>query len=97
AAGRNGVRIIVLARAAPADEAVLGALEAFDLGILEGGPVGRLVPEPPNVALGNFPDGHVFELGRTGMPGGSHDVSLFADLRRRAAAQAADCLYDRCY
>src|SRR5204863_7551751 len=45
APGRNNSRILVLAGAAGADEAMLGALVTLDLGILERGPVRLLVAE----------------------------------------------------
>jgi hypothetical protein len=44
----------VLAGAAGVDEAMLGAAVAFDLGVLEGLPIGRLVAEAPDIALGDF-------------------------------------------
>jgi hypothetical protein len=50
-AGRDDRRIGVLAGAAGADETVLGALEAFDLGIFERGPIRLLLLEAADIAL----------------------------------------------
>src|SRR5205085_1744692 len=58
AARRNDARIAVLAGAARADEAVLRAPEALDLGILERGPVRFAVAKARDVALRNLLDRH---------------------------------------
>src|SRR5438045_7373134 len=50
AARRDHRGIVMLARAAAADEAVLGALVALVLRILEGVPIGFAVAEPSDVA-----------------------------------------------
>src|SRR5215469_18138372 len=54
AARRYRVRVIVLAGPTGADKAMLRAAVAFDLGVLEGFPIGLLVAKPPDIALGNL-------------------------------------------
>src|SRR5438132_1870491 len=51
-ARRNDARVVMLARAAGADEAMLGAAVALNLGVLEGFPIGCLVAKPADIALG---------------------------------------------
>ena len=74
--GRDHGRIAVLAGAAGADEAVLRALVAFDLGVLERGPVGRLLAEAADVFLHDLFDRHAFQFLRTRMAGDAHGVLL---------------------
>src|SRR5207253_6562353 len=69
---RDHGRIGVLAGAAGADEAVLRALVAFDLGVLERRPVGALLAEAADIPLHDLFDRHAFELGRTRMAGNAH-------------------------
>jgi hypothetical protein len=54
AAGRDSRRVVVFAGAAGADEAMLGAAVAFNLGILESRPIGLLVAKAPDIALGDL-------------------------------------------
>src|SRR5215831_8860131 len=70
--GRDHGRIIVLAGTAGADEAVLGALVALDLGVLEGSPVGLLVAKATDIFCHDELDRNTFELGRTRMPCDTH-------------------------
>src|SRR5258708_1915017 len=70
--GRYDGRIAVLAGAAGADEAMLGALVAFDLGVFEGGPIGLLLAESPDEFLHDVFDRHVHELRWTGMARNAH-------------------------
>jgi hypothetical protein len=67
----------VLARAARADEAVLGALVALDLGVLEGGPVADLVAEAADILLHDFCGGNAFEFLRARMPCGHGGAPVF--------------------
>src|SRR5262252_10600454 len=55
-AGRNDARIAMLAGATGADEAVLRALVALDLGILESGPVGLAIAKPAHIPLHDLLD-----------------------------------------
>src|SRR5215471_21120266 len=73
--GRDHGRVVVLAGTAGADEAVLGALVALDLGVLERRPVRLLLAEAADVALHDLLDRNADELGRTRMPGNAHDRS----------------------
>jgi hypothetical protein len=75
-AGRDDARIVVLAGTAGADEAVLGALVAFDLGILEGGPVRLLVLEAADVFLHDVFKRNTFKFLRTRMTGDGHGLLL---------------------
>jgi hypothetical protein len=70
--GRNDRRIAVLAGAAGADEAMLGALVALDLGILERRPIGLLLAEAADEFLHDVFDRHAHELRRTRMSGNAH-------------------------
>src|SRR5262249_14682444 len=74
--GRDHGRVAVLAGAAGADEAVLRALVAFDLGILEGGPVRLLLPEAADIFRHDLLDRDVDELGRARMAGNAHGMLL---------------------
>src|SRR5262249_14428751 len=71
-AGRNHGRVAVLARAAGADEAMLGALVALDLGILERRPIGLLLFEAADIALHDVLDRNADEFGRARMAGNAH-------------------------
>src|SRR5262249_3319193 len=75
-AGRDDARVAVLAGAASADEAVLRALVALDLGVLERRPVGLLLAEAPDILLHDLLDRHADELGRTRMTCNAHDSLL---------------------
>src|SRR5260370_421151 len=80
-AGRNRRRIAVFSRPARADEAMLRALEAFDLGILERGPIGLAIRETRNVALNDGIDRHALEFLRARVSRRSH-VNLLRKQRR---------------
>src|ERR1700720_31454 len=75
-ARRNDVRIVVLAGTASADEAVLGALVAFDLGVLEGGPVRLLVLEAADVFFHDVFERNTFEFFRARVTGDGHGLLL---------------------
>src|SRR5262249_32898744 len=89
-AGRDHARIAVLARAAGADEAVLGALVALDLGVLERRPVGLLLTEAPDIPIHDLLDRHPDQLGRARMTCDAHGVSpcCWRESRRRPAVQS---------
>ena len=72
--GRNYRWIGVLARAASTDEAVLGALEPLDFGILKSVPIGLFVAKPPNVARDHLIQGQIRHLGWHRVTGGGHAV-----------------------
>jgi len=76
--GRNHGRIAVLAGTAGADETVLGALVAFDLGVLERRPIALLVAKTADVFAQDFLDRNAFELLRARVPCG-HDQLLSFD------------------
>ena len=69
---RDHGRIAVLAGAAGADEAMLRALEAFDLGVLERGPVRLLLAEAADEFLHDLFDRHIDEFRRARMAGNAH-------------------------
>src|SRR3979490_840200 len=75
-ARRDDARVAVLAGAAGADEAMLGALEAFDLGALEGRPVRLLLAEAADEFLHDVLDRHADELGRPRMTCNAHEDLL---------------------
>src|SRR5580704_17875292 len=75
-ARRNDVRIVVLAGAAGADEAVLRPLVAVDLGVLEGGPVRLLVLEAADVFFHDVFERNTFEFFRARMTGDGHGLLL---------------------
>src|SRR5690348_2007225 len=77
--GRDHARVAVLARAAGADEAVLGALVALDLGVLECRPVRLLLAEAADEFLHDLFDWNADKLGWPGMACNAHD-SLLLDL-----------------
>ena len=66
----------MLAGAAGADEAMLGALVALDLGVGERGPIGLLVAEAADIFLHDLFDRNALELLRARMAGDAHDVLL---------------------
>src|SRR5215813_11983367 len=72
---RDDGRITVLAGAAGADEAVLRALVAFDLGVLECGPVGLLLAEAPDILLHDLLDRNADQFSRARMTCDAHGVS----------------------
>ena len=80
----------MLARAARADEAMLGALVALDLGVLERRPIGNAIQKARDVALGDVGDQYVLEFGRARMPGddahGTPPSGLGGELRRLGRA-----------
>src|SRR6185312_7204982 len=69
---RNDGRIVMLAGPAGADETVLRALEALDLGVLERGPVRRLFAEAADEFLHDLLDRRIDEFRRAGMAGDAH-------------------------
>ena len=73
----------MLAGAAGADEAVLRALEALDLGVLERRPVGALLAEAADEFLHDLLDRHAFEFFRARMAGDAHGDSCRMDGLRR--------------
>src|ERR1700688_5046734 len=75
-ARRNDVRIVVLAGTAGADETVLGALIAFDLGVLERGPVRLLVLEAADIFFHDLFERNTFEFLRARMTGDGHGLLL---------------------
>src|SRR4030081_2083989 len=75
-ARRDDARVAVLAGAAGADEAMLGAFEAFDLGVLEGRPVRLLLAEAADKFLHDVLDRHADELGRPRMTCNAHEDLL---------------------
>src|SRR5499427_567354 len=76
-AGRNDGRIAMLAGAAGADEAVLRALVAFDLGVLECGPVRLLVAEASDIFLHDVFERNIDQFRRAWMPCNAHGRLLF--------------------
>src|SRR5262245_31158864 len=74
--GRDHGRIVVLAGAAGADEAVLRALVAFDLGVLECRPVGAFLAVAPDEFLHDLLDRHADEFRRTGVSRNAHGKLL---------------------
>src|SRR5262249_21583651 len=89
-AGRDHGRVAVLAGAARADEAVLRALVALDLGVLERRPVGLLLAEAPDIPIHDLLDRHPDQLGRARMTCDAHGVSprCWRESRRRPAVQS---------
>src|SRR6516164_4185597 len=77
---RDDGRIAVLAGTARADEAVLRALEAFDLGVLERCPVRLLLAEAPDIFLHDVLEGNIDQFRRALMPCNAHGSLL---LKRR--------------
>ena len=69
---RNDGRVGVLAGAAGADETMLRALVAFDLGVLERRPVRLLLAEPADEFLHDLFDRHADEFRRARMPCNAH-------------------------
>src|ERR1700688_2160916 len=69
---RNDRGIAVLAGTAGADEAMLGALVAFDLGILERRPIRLLLAEAADEFLHDVFDRHIQELRRTRVSCNAH-------------------------
>src|SRR5688500_13440999 len=80
AARRDDVDVDVLARAARADEAVLRALVAVDLCVLERRPVGLAVAKARHVARGDVLERGVGKLGRAGVARGRRTGTLDAHL-----------------
>ena len=73
--GRDHGRVVVLAGAAGADEAVLRALVAFDLGVLERRPVGALLAVAPDEFLHDLLDRHADEFRRARVSGDAHETA----------------------
>ena len=73
---RDNARIAVLAGTAGADEAVLGALVAFDLGILERGPIRLLFLEAADISFHDVFDRNTFKFFRARMAGDAHGLLL---------------------
>src|SRR5262245_788624 len=67
----------MLAGAAGADEAVLRALVAFDLGVLECGPVRLLVAEASDIFLHDVLERNIDQFRRAWMPCNAHGRLLF--------------------
>src|SRR5262245_15812735 len=86
---RDHGRIVVLAGAAGADEAVLGALVALDLGVLEGSPVGLLLAKAPDISRHDVLDRNALKLRRTRMPCDAHRA---APVRSRTGFTSARTL-----
>src|SRR5438552_9269306 len=80
--GRNNGRIAVLAGAAGANEAVLRALVAFDLGILEGSPIGLLLADAADIFLHDVFDRNADEFRRTRVTCNAHGVLLSIAISR---------------
>src|SRR5262249_57409125 len=85
---RDDARIAVLAGPARPDEAVLRALVAFDLGVLECRPVRLLLAEAPDIFLHDVLEGNIDQFRRTLMPCNAHGSLLFqtAETLRRIYA-----------
>src|SRR5215471_5128730 len=75
AARRDDGRIVVLARPAGADEAMLRAPVALDLGVLEGLPISRLLAEAPDIALGDLFEREPGNFRRYFVTGSGHRIS----------------------
>src|SRR5262249_3402136 len=72
----------MLAGTAGADEAMLCAFVAFDLGILERGPVRLLVFEPADILFHDLLNGNALKLFGTRMPCNAHESILRAGQRK---------------
>jgi hypothetical protein len=66
---------------------VLGALVAFDLGVLERRPVARLVAEAADVFVHDLFDRNAFEFLRSRMPCGHGRLLWFDDVERNLVFQ----------
>src|SRR5262249_14253905 len=84
----NNRRIAVLAGAAGADKPVLRALITFDLGVLEGCPIGLAVAEAPDVFLHDLLDRHTDELGGAGVSCDGHSQTPLESVRSKAKGEA---------
>src|SRR5262245_18520755 len=73
---RDHGRIAVLAGAAGADEPVLRALVAFDLGVLERRPIRLLFAKAPDVFLHDLLDRDIDQFRWARMPCNAHDLLL---------------------
>jgi hypothetical protein len=82
-AGGRRIWVVMLARAAGPDKAVLRPAIALDSGVLEDVPVDFLVAEPADMAIGNLLQRQVGDFGRHLVPGGGRRASP----RRCAAMQ----------
>ena len=67
----------MLAGAAGADEAMLRALVAFDLGVLERGPIRLLLFEAADIFFHDLFDRNALKLFRARMAGDAHGLLLF--------------------
>src|SRR5262245_38010324 len=74
---RNDGRVAVLAGAAGADEPVLRALVAFDLGVLERRPIRLLLAKAPDVFLHDFFDRNIDQFRRARMACNAHGLLLW--------------------
>src|SRR5215510_12888129 len=70
-------RVAVLAGAAGADEPVLRALVAFDLGVLECRPIRLLLAKAPDVLLHDVLDRNIDQFRRARMPCNAHGLLLW--------------------
>src|SRR5437763_6149307 len=71
-ARRDHAGVVMLARAAGANKAVLGPPVALDLGILEGFPIRNLVAKPADIALGDLVKAQRGDFRRHLVAGGGH-------------------------
>src|SRR5258708_6251465 len=78
-ARRDRIRIVVLAGAAGANEAMLGAAIALDLGVLERFPIGYLVTKAADIAFRDLVKRQGGNVGRHRMAGGGHGILDFAE------------------
>src|SRR5262245_57583961 len=74
---RNDGRVAVLAGAAGADEPVLRALVAFDLGVLERRPIRLLLAKAPDVFLHDLLDRNIDQFRRARMACNAHGLLLW--------------------
>src|SRR3984885_3371277 len=74
-AGRDHRGVVVLAGGAGADKAMLRALKTFDFGIGEGGPIGLLVAEAPDIFLHDVFERNALEFFWTRMPCDAHEIT----------------------
>src|SRR5262249_37280303 len=73
---RDHARIAVLAGTARADEAMLRALVALDLGVLERRPIRLLLAEASDIFLHDVLDWNIDQFGRSRMPCNAHGSLL---------------------
>ena len=81
-ARRDHAGVVVLAGAAGADEAVLGAAIAFDLGVLERLPIRHLVAEAADISVGDLVERQGGDLRRHRVAGGRHSANSYRALAK---------------